>query len=634
MLRSHGSVLLALALGLACSAGGKSPASSSKGGPSSGASDGVGAGGSLVLGTGGNGASLSIGGGSLGGTDSGLPPAWLYFSEGKAFGFKDETLPEDIRSQFPTAESATDAPELVYPLAGSMHPNNLGQIEFHWRKGRAADTLFRIDVAGGESSFQLFVTCDTQGVKVADACVYQLPTPEWLDLGQRFKGASVQVSLSSASAGAAATARSTPIELFFSPEPVLGGLYYWSLTKQGIMRATFGSDRAELFIAPNSDTNDFACAGCHSVSRNGKVIAFTASADVKYPGMGVQVAPTDDPTQPYVKPIKGVSPAGAGYPRTPGQEEPQSQFGQNVALNADGSVAAVNGARFDGVPPGEQWFELRDTKTGLPLMTPQGMPAQWIIGDPLFGPQQLPILPEWSPDGKSIATTLMNRQAGCGWTFFSCYSTIALLPVKGTTIAAAQPLVKWAMGDPMFHFFPTWSPDGKYVAFASAPAGASDEGSSDNANAVLRLVPATGGPHACPGPTCYELTNATQYSVADAMAKRGKGSTWPKFTPFSQASGNVLFVSFTSQIDYGVKSSGLAQLWMAAIDLEKLGQGDPSYTPIWLPHQDSSDENFTPYWTEILPCDVDEAGGCKGCVGSERCVIDNQNQCHCSVVVK
>jgi hypothetical protein len=183
----------------------------------------------------------------------------------------------------------------------------------------------------------------------------------------------------------------------------------------------------------------------------------------------------------------------------------------------------------------------------------------------------------------------------------------------------------------MFHFYPSWSPDGKYLAFASAPTAA-DVSSSDNQNAVLRLVPSSGGPHACPGPSCYELTNGTRYDVAAAMAGQGQGSTWPKFTPFSQAGGKIMFVSFTSRIDYGVLSRGRAQLWMFAIDTSKLGSGDPSFAPIWLPHQDLTDQNFTPYWTEVLPCDVDADGGCMGCVGSERCVVDQNNRCECRTV--
>jgi hypothetical protein len=139
--------------------------------------------------------------------------------------------------------------------------------------------------------------------------------------------------------------------------------------------------------------------------------------------MGIQSAPTDNVTQPFVRPTLGVSPAGVGYPRTAGQLEAQDHFGNNVALSPDGSIAAVNGASF-GSPPGEEYFELRDTKSGATLTIGSGDAgpaklAQWIIGDPLFGANQLPILPEWAPDGKSIVVALMNRASGCGWSFFS-----------------------------------------------------------------------------------------------------------------------------------------------------------------------------------------------------------------------
>ena len=143
------------------------------------------------------------------------------------------------------------------------------------------------------------------------------------------------------------------------------------------------------------------------------------------------------------------------------------------------------------------------------------------------------------------------------------------------------------------------------------------------------MVPSTGGPYDCPGPSCYELTNGTQYSVAQALTM-GKHSTWPKFTPFAQgANKNLMFISFTSQIDYGVQVTKRSQLWMFAVDTSKLGTSDPSYAPIWLPYQDISDSSFTPYWTETLPCTSDPKGGCKGCVDGEECLVDDMNNCKC-----
>ncbi len=616
---------------LGCSASGASQGNGV--GSTSGA--GAGSGGTVALGSGGGSAgtsSVNVGGAA--GSGSSLPPPWQYYSSDSELAYKDSALGADVKDQFPATSASDGAPTLVYPLAQSMHPMNVGDIVFQWQRGRSENTVFRIDAVGGGQTFRFFVSCNDAGNGKSDECIYVMPESEWLDLGGRFKGASIELSIAGSYAGAATTAQSASSTIDFSPEAVLGGLYYWSQTKSGIMRATFGSKRAELFIAPNSPTNDYACAGCHSVSRNGKVIAFTAQASRDYPGMGIQFAPTATPDQPYVAPTKGISPAGAGYPRTPGQEEPQDAFGQNVALNADGTIAAVNGARFDGVPPGEEWFELRDATTGQTLTTPTNLPATWIIGDPLFGPNQLPILPEWSPDGTSIVATMMNRQSGCGWTFFSCQSGLTVLSIANNTISAVKPLVSFAPGDAMYHFYPSYSPDGKYVAFASAPNVTTESGSSDNRNAVLRLVPATGGPYTCPGPSCYELTLGTGYTPEQATAGAGLGSTWPKFTPFAQKSGNLLFVSFTSRRDYGFLSKGRAQLWMFAVDVTKLGNGDPSSAPIWLPHQDLTDESFTPYWTEVLPCEFDPQGGCQGCVGSEQCVAGPNNQCQCAVVVK
>ena len=98
---------------------------------------------------------------------------------------------------------------------------------------------------------------------------------------------------------------------------------------------------------------------------------------------------------------------------------------------------------------------------------------------------------------------------------------------------------------------------------AAAPVGTSAYTATA---ARLRLASADVDNQSCPGPTCYELARASQGTAVS--------STWPKLSPFSQVNDQLLFVTFSSKIDYGYAlvntgPSGVhrAQLWMAAIDL-------------------------------------------------------------------
>jgi hypothetical protein len=154
------------------------------------------------------------------------------------------------------------------------------------------------------------------------------------------------------------------------------------------------------------------------------------------------------------------------------------------------------------------------------------------------------------------------------------------------------------------------------------------------------MVPASGGPYACPGPSCVDLVNGTQYTAADVAEGRGKHSTWPKFAPFSQGNdGNIMWISFSSRIPYGLETEETSRLWMFAVDVSKVGSGDPSFAPFWIPFQDEGDggadsagDNLTPYWTTELPCEIldAEAGTCLGCVEGEMCVLNKElNTCDC-----
>src|SRR6185503_8031194 len=90
--------------------------------------------------------------------------------------------------------------------------------------------------------------------------------------------------------------------------PVRGALYYWSAANREIKRATFGAHHAVPFITPSSPTNEFACVACHSVSRDGKTIAFAVTPLSGEDFSVIHTAPTERPDQPYVRPPNGVSP--------------------------------------------------------------------------------------------------------------------------------------------------------------------------------------------------------------------------------------------------------------------------------------------------------------------------------------
>ncbi len=592
--------------------GGSSAGSTSTAGSTSSASGG----GSLVVDAGEGGSTVDA--------RPDLPPPWQYDDGSGTPSYKDTSLPADVGTKFGGAASSSGAPALVYPLDGSLHPMNLSTITFQWSQGSATNTLFRIQAVAGTETFNLYVPC------AQAQCTYAIPESEWLDLGQRFAGASIALGIQGTSASGGSVASSAAITVHFSPEPVNGALYYWAAGPAELKRADFGSAHAVPYIAPNSTENEYGCVGCHSVSRDGSVIAFAVSEPGGEHGAAIQVAPTQDPANPYVRPAKGTSP----FPpdRMNGiTVGPMDHFGHFVALDPTGSVAAVVGIPVDGSWP--PFFEIRDAKSGQTLQ-------KYELGHALFGENLLPILPEWSPDGKYIAAALGNAGIqNCLWTFFTCQSSIVIIPYEGNgQLGVPKVLVPTANDE--YHYYPSWSPDGKYLAFVSAKFNHDSQLSQTNPNGVIRLAKTDGGPYTCPGDGCWELTKGTQYSWAAALSSMGEFSTWPKFTPFAQGANNDLFfISFNSRIDYGFlakNADGLntTQMWMMGVDVSALAAGsDPSYAPVWLPYQDFEDEALTPYWTETLPCEVDAGGECAGCVNGEVCEVTANNECRCTTIV-
>lgn len=525
--------------------------------------DAPGSGGAGGSGTGGGAGSGGTGGGGTGGTIAMVPlrpPEWNC----GATCFRDATIaaapsPAGLFGGAPDT-AAINKPTFAYPLASSMHPINLPDVTFHWRRGQgASQTLFLLratSATAGVGPYEFYIRCKTPpGTPTPPAqeeCVYDMPPGSWLAMASQNRGAELTFTIAGTGDQGGPVATSDPRKLSFSPDGVKGGFYYWSTELRGTYRLLFGASKASPFIRPQTPANPTLCAGCHAVSRNGNVIAFSAGDDADKAHL--TVVPTSTPDTPRFTPSAAHDSA-------------------IIALNPNGSRALVSYASK---------LELRDTVSGAAL----GLVNPAFLGAELQGYH-----PEWSPDGRDIVLTLSNMP-DAEWAVKT--GQIAILPFNDGAFAAAR-IVAPSGAD--FHFYPSWSPDGKWIAFASAPAGLGKV-SYDQADARLRLVSRDGG-------TIYDLTSATQAV--------GRTSTWPKFAPYVQAGGNVMFITFNSKIDYGFvlkdnntrPDGGEPQLWMAAIDLRKLATGDPSLAPVWLPFQNVKQRNHLGFWTQEIGCSVE-----------------------------
>jgi hypothetical protein len=498
-----------------------------------------------------------------------------------------------------------DAPQVIYPLSGSAHPIDLRRLTVQFRRGRDDFQVFRVRVEAPDSGvvYDFFTPCLAID---GDGCRYLLEGGVWDNARADLVGkpAILTVTGSTSPRGVQRSSPRLPLQIVKSD---LGnkGFYYWTTvpsytpgvsSQTGIFRLPFGADQAEPFIMPNSKTNDRQCGACHSVSRDGSTIAFTARDTDGGPDQrsGSLVAKlTAQPATPLIE-----------------AKTPATYDSSMMALSYTGTRVLV---AYD------EQLVLRSSESNPLSRYKPGDVISSLTKDDLGG--KAGYFPEFSPTDDAVVLTLSDKpdsaiavQAG----------DIAVLDFDITTGTLGKPKIIVPGTDEIFHFYPTWSPDGKFIAFASAPTGTGDDGfprkSYDQKKARLRLVAREGG-------QVYELTNATH--------QEDKWSTYPKFAPFSAGQeGSLMFLTFNSKINYGLvldndsKSTDamrVAQLWMSAIDVRKLPD-DPSSAPIWLPFQDATQPGHLGIWTNDVKCRTDLGGtGCDfGQVcdpGTKTCVV-------------
>jgi hypothetical protein len=481
------------------------------------------------------------------------------------------------------------APVVVYPLVGSVHPLNLGPLTVQWtRPAGATQTAFRIHVASKTSSnsYEFFVPYQTftgfPANRPPEAVAYAIPAQAWRWIGQQNAGAEVVIAVTGLNPATNRAATSSPITIRFSAGAVEGGLFYMAMEPQRtVWRQVFGAAGGPESIVriPVAGVPGLDCVGCHSLSRDGSRMAFSATY-----GGDLTVIETSNPATPIPSPTRPT---------------PTDANAVSPALSPDGKFVFARRA----VPGGS--VDLRDSNTGVVLDTKTTAEMDGRID-----------YPEWSPTRSEIVASRAEGAIQPDQPSAANDGRIVIIPISlGARPVIGKPTVVASANSNRTYGNPTFSPDGNWIVFVSRPANQSSYRSvATRLHLIKRDAP--------------EII----YDLGRANGPTDSAAGFPKFAPTPFNHCKTFFLTFQSRQDYGLvrvtsqtADTEWPQLWMTSIDLSKIVPGvisDPSSPPLWLPFQDPGNKNLLGVWSAQIACDGTPSSCGAGAVCTAgRCVV-------------
>ncbi|MFO0561371.1 MAG: hypothetical protein U0269_25360 [Polyangiales bacterium] len=462
--------------------------------------------------------------------------------------------PADSAMRFSDGTRMVDpanASRVLYPLHQALMPENVAAPMVQWERG-AENDLYRVRLAKPNYSVTAYVRHSGAMFNYA----WGVDDAAWRSLAEADPDSPVVITIDRLDS-MNRVIPSSPIEVRFARGSLYGNVYYWDLNAGRMMRINARNAMSENFMPnPPDRTNGTRCVACHTVSRDGRWMAAAATSRTSMDGFSNTVFDLTADLTPTPAPTV------------------------STAANANCSTFNPDSTRV--VACGSTW------SSGLSLLNPRTGASVMATGLP----SARATMPEWSPDGRTLAfidNVTLNRDGN---------------PTGGDlrtlTIAdpAADPLAFGAgrtvhagadatPGLPMGNSdaWPTWAPNSELLAFQHGQAAFSFDG-----QAALYAVSRMGGM-----PVRLDRAND---------GPNGTGSYRPTFSPFTtmEPSGRRLFwVAFYSTRDYGNAQAGTRgtnrrQIWVAAIDAGAAAGSDPSFVAYWLPGQNVRDHNVAGYW--------------------------------------
>ncbi len=541
----------------------------------------------------------------LGQLDAARKPGGGTAADG-AHVFIESGAGDDAPARFAAASEAPEpdpkrSPHLVYPCHETMLAPNVWRVRHAWTPGEK-NHLFEVEIVGPRAKVRIYTKDPALD-----------PTEEqWRYIAGENAGGELSVSVRGLDPKAPDEAfRSERITLYVSEQPLPSSVYYWLTGAEGITSARTSDDVPQKFY-PEPLLTTSECAGCHTLSRDGKKLA------VIYEGEELEVVSVPERRSLFgVRAMKGTGTAGdtpdpmAGMPGTmpdPAFEAAWASFspdGNRLVVSSHGKL------------------RLLSATTGEPVGSDDGT---IVLPDETFATH-----PDWSPKGDRLAATFATK----GNAKEVEGGSIAVLPYDGESFGEAQILVTGDAPD-QSDFFPSFSPDGRYLAFVEAKGK-----SRDADKASLRLLDTETG-------ALFDLPRLNQ-RVNDEDSTMPLGNSMPVFVS-AHGDAPPYFVAFSSlraYADVRPADKKVDQLFLAAVDPSL---ADPGYAAFWAPFQSLDHGNHRAFFTDdatptacgcVEVCDngldddcdgdVDEPDCLSSCETHEICGDGVDNDCNCVI---